>query len=261
MRIDKATSDHYWEKGWAVVEGVFEREEAERIAQLALTVSTEELDTAGNTYVVDRDEGGQVAPRKIDKPFRKRQEFRQFVLSDSLRRLIEDLIGGEPLLATDQIFMKPPRFGSAKPFHQDNAYFLCDPGDRVITAWIALDDVDESNGCLRYIDGSHRGGILPHDPVPGEPHNKAPRPELIDRSRESLALVKKGGVVFHHSQTLHTSHRNESDRWRRAYATHWVTRDVTSQAGVIERAYFNEEEYAGLFGPRTARSDAQAAPR
>ena len=25
----------------------------------------------------------------------------------------------------------------------------------MITAWLALDDVDEENGCLRYIDGSH----------------------------------------------------------------------------------------------------------
>ena len=37
---------------------------------------------------------------------------------------------------------------------------------------------------------------------------------LIDLKRESLAIVRKGGVVFHHSETLHTSHRNESDRDR-----------------------------------------------
>ena len=54
------------------------------------------------------------------------------------------------------------------------------PGDEVITAWIALDDVDEENGCLRYINGSHRGGILPHVPIPGEPHNKAPVASDID---------------------------------------------------------------------------------
>jgi ectoine hydroxylase-related dioxygenase (phytanoyl-CoA dioxygenase family) len=108
----------------------------------------------------------------------------------------------------------------------------------VITAWIALDDVDATNGCLRYIDGSHKGPILPHLPVPGEEHNLAPSPELIDLNKESLAIVGKGGVVFHHGTTLHTSHRNESDRWRRAYATHWVTADVTSESPVLENAHF-----------------------
>ena len=70
---------------------------------------------------------------------------------------------------------------------------------------------------------SHKGPILPHETLdPDEPYNLVPPPELIDLSKEALAIVNKGGVVFHHSQTLHTSHRNESDRWRRGYdATHW----------------------------------------
>ena len=107
--------------------------------------------------------------------------------------------------------MKPPEFGSAKPYHQDNAYFLCQPADDVLTAWIALDDVDVDNGCLRYIDGSHRQGILP---------------------------LRRGGVVLHHCQTLHTSHKNQSDRWRRGYATHWGTADVSCESSILERPVF-----------------------
>ena len=126
--------------------------------------------------------------------------------------------------------MKPPRLGSAKPYHQDNFYFRCHPDDQVITAWIALDDVDAGNGCLRYIDGSHLGPILPHIRfLARRLIIRRPAPELIDLSKESLAPVRKGGVVFHHSKTLHTSHRNESDRWRRGYATHWATAKVTSE--------------------------------
>jgi ectoine hydroxylase-related dioxygenase (phytanoyl-CoA dioxygenase family) len=68
-------------------------------------------------------------------------------------------------------------------------------------------------------------------------------PALIDLSKDSLALVGKGGVVFHHSQTLHTSHRNQSDRWRRGYATHWVTQDVISENETLDTAYFRSEQY------------------
>lgn len=238
--LTKQQLDHYHKKGWLVVNGVFDPNEAERIAQLATKLSLEELKEVKGSYQADHAADGTRAPRKIDHPYNKSADFRKFVTNPKLVTLIRELMGIEPLLCTDQIFMKPPKFGSAKPYHQDNAYFLCSPPDHVITAWIALDDVDAENGCLRYIDGSHREGILPHDPVPGEPHNKAPRPELIDLKRESLAIVKKGGVVFHHGETLHTSHRNESDRWRRAYATHWVAADVTSQSDVIKKAYFNQ---------------------
>ena len=118
--------------------------------------------------------------------------------------MIEKLIGASPLFHSDQLFFKPPRHGSPKAYHQDNAYFLMHPDDHVITAWIALDDVDEENGCLRYIDGSHLGPILPCSAVPGVPHDLTPDPSLFDIKKESLARVKKGGVVFHHSKAAST---------------------------------------------------------
>ncbi len=223
--------------GWVVIEGVFTRADADRIAQLAV----EHVDH----YLPPDDATGVGEPRKVTTPFLKDEAFRRFALDERLTELLSLLMDGErPLLAVDQIFMKPPRHGSAKPYHQDNAYFQCDPADQTITAWIALDDVSEENGCLRYIDGSHRGPLLEHRPIPGEAHHLTPDPTQIDLSRESLAPVGKGGVVFHHSNTLHTSHRNESDRWRRAYATHWVSSNVTSRSSVLDDAYFKRDVYA-----------------
>jgi phytanoyl-CoA hydroxylase len=250
--ISQEQIDCYWEKGWVVVESVFNPQEVEHIAAVATALGQEELRAAatgkdvglhGALYTMDKSKEGSSAPRKIDYPFEKNEHFKNLLLSERLVGIIGKLIGGIPLLVRDQIFLKPPRCGSAKPYHQDNAHFLCSPGDKVITVWIALDDVDEENGCLRYIDRSHKGPILPHEPIEGEPHNMAPPTDLIDLNKESLAPVPKGGVVFHHSQTLHTSHRNESDRWRRAYATHWATADVTSETSFIENSYYNRGLY------------------
>lgn len=68
-----------------------------------------------------------------------------------------------------------------------------------------------------------------------------PPAALIDLSQESLALVHKGGVVFHHSQMLHTSHR-----CRRGYATHWVIQDVISENETLDTAYFRSEQYPAV---------------
>ena len=254
--ISKDGIAHYWEQGWVVVEGVFTAEETEEIAAIALEVSQRLVDESEDTYLVDEGEGGVSAPRKIVSPFTHHPAFRRFTLDARLRNTLRALLDAEPLLCADQVFMKPPHFGSAKPYHQDNFYFLCAPADHAVTAWIALDDVDEANGCLRYIGGSHREGLLPHTEVPGEPYNLAPEPTLIDLCREALALVNKGGVVFHHSETLHTSHRNTSDRWRRGYATHWVTADVTSRSAILDNAYFKRPDYAALVeaGPVSTKS-------
>ena len=195
-----------------------------KVAHVALSVSVSELDESESPYHVDRSTDGQVAPRKIDTPFLKHPAFRTLALDERLTTLLADFPGGQrPLLKGDQILMKPPHFGSAKPYHQDNFYFRILPADHLITAWIALDDVDEANGCLRYIEGSHKNTLLSHEPLAGEPYNLVPNPDLIDFKKEALAPVGKGGVVFHHSRTLHSSYRNGSDRWRGGYASHWVT--------------------------------------
>ena len=247
MAIDKARYDEFWQKGWTVVKDVFSHDRVDAVIELAMQISYDAVQNEPDSqFKVDRSEDGDLAPRKIPQPFLEDAYFHGFVLDPGLMSLIEGLIGKPPLLVTDQVFMKPPRFGTAKAYHQDNAYFRCDPGGEVITVWIALDDVDEDNGCLRYIDGSHREGVLPHTTAPGVDHDLAPAPDLIDLKRESLACVKKGGVVFHHSETLHTSHRNESDRWRRAYATHWATADVTCESDAIDNAYFKRDDYPAV---------------
>ena len=237
--MDTSLIRRYWDRGWTVVESVFAPADVDRVVRRAHRLAEENLEKEdAPASSLDVDDDGRRLPRKLDLPFLLDAIFREFVLSPKLRALIAELIETEPFLVVDQIFMKPPRFGSAKPYHQDNAYFRCHPDDEVITAWIALDDVDESNGCLRYIDGSHRFPILDHHAVSGKGHHLEPVLEGVDMRRESLAPVRKGGVVFHHSKTLHTSHRNTSDRWRRAYATHWVGAGVTSEKQTIDNAYF-----------------------
>lgn len=239
--VDKELFSTYWERGWVVVPNVFPVEDVEAISKLATAVATADVGNGTIDSAEVESSGGGFAPRKVMNPFTKDPAFARFALSKKLRGLLEAIVGKPVLLASDQIFLKPPLHGSAKPYHQDNAYFRCTPGDEVITAWIALDDVDEANGCLRYIDGSHRLPILEHHKTEGESYNLQPAASAIDLSNESLAPVGKGGVVLHHSHTLHTSHRNTSDRWRRGYATHWVTSDVVSESATIERAYFVAE--------------------
>lgn len=229
---------HFLEHGWVAVEDVFEPDEVSRIAELATDVSFAELYSLdAPTYTVDLGPDRRMAPRKIEMPSRKHAAFRAFVFDRRLVALVQSILGRPPILIRDQLFMKPPRFGSEKPFHQDLAHFQCEPADKIVAAWVALDDAYPDNGCLRYIDGSHRGALLPHAPVPGAPYDLQPRAEAVDRSRERAASVRRGGVVLHHSKVLHMTGRNETADWRRAYSCHWVTDEVVCSDRTFDIMY------------------------
>lgn len=58
---------------------------------------------------------------------------------------------------SDKIVLKDAACRAATPWHQDVAYW---PGTRPkLSLWIALDAVDEGNGALRVLPGSHRAAV------------------------------------------------------------------------------------------------------
>ena len=60
--------------------------------------------------------------------------------------LLDDQVHGKNM----QYFNKPPKIGKPTPAHQDGYYFMLEPNEAV-TMWMALEAVDEENGCVRYV--------------------------------------------------------------------------------------------------------------
>ena len=134
----------------------------------------------------------------------------------------------------DQIQYKPPHHGGINNWHQDAPYWPVIKPETPVTAWIALDDVDESNGCMWMVPGSHKWGNhikrLEKNPKEnffdvGRDFSPPPGSE-IDRVDVIPWPVRRGEVSFHHSMTWHGSHENRSDRPRRAIALHFMTGDA-----------------------------------
>lgn len=149
--------------------------------------------------------------------------FRTHACHRGLAEMVSQLIGRPMALYGDQLLLKPPHYGSEKPPHQDNAYFKVKPAEAVITCWTALDEATEENGCMHYFSGSHLNGLVEHEAIAGTPHLV---PAGVDLTTSKAVPMKAGGCIFHHSQCLHHSHPNRSDKWRRAYVCHFVNQDA-----------------------------------
>lgn len=215
--------------GHVTVSGVFTPERMD--AAIADVQSWSEAFLAGlseeqRAWYVDGGVAGATVLRKLDNPHAKRPFFRALAADPAIVQRVEDLIGRGVSVYFSQVFFKPPRGGGPKPAHQDNFYFGPSDPDGLVTAWVALEDADEENGCLRYGRATHLGPILPHTAPPERPYDLQIDPAEVARMEMRPAPVPKGGVSFHHGGTVHQSADNRSERWRRACALHYVRSDV-----------------------------------
>ena len=132
--------------------------------------------------------------------------------------LAEVLLDGPVVPKNLQWFNKPPQVGMATPAHQDGYYFMLDPCEAV-TMWLALDPVDEENGCVRYVRGSHRDGMRAHGRSGrlGFSQSIVDFGQEEDLSREVTGPAAPGDLLAHHALTIHRADGNRStDRNRRA---------------------------------------------
>lgn len=124
------------------------------------------------------------------------------------------LMGRPTALWYNQLLDKPPRVGAATFWHQDGALMGGDGADRLISCWMPLQDVDVDSGCMHFVEGGHRDGILDHERVLPAGADCARGACIVDSDRVRAAPLAAGGVTFHHGLMPHMTHQNRSPHWR-----------------------------------------------
>jgi phytanoyl-CoA hydroxylase len=145
--------------------------------------------------------------------------FRDYVQDPQWVTLGEALVGEPARCQAPEWFNKPPGTEHPTPAHQDNFYFCLRP-PHVATLWLALDEVDDENGCLRYVRGSHLSGVRPHAPsqVVGFSQGISDYSDQDEAAAVAVHL-QPGDLVAHHGDTIHRAEPNRSaNRHRRAFA-------------------------------------------
>ncbi len=141
--------------------------------------------------------------------------FMDVARTPKLIAILREMLGAPLRIYGSHLFAKPARVGTVVPPHQDMPYWPFDPPE-MISAWIALDDSTIENGCVRFIAGSHKFGVLAHEPsgVVGNSLALLPDPR-VQALPERPVEVRRGSVVLHHCLTAHRSEPNRSAHSRR----------------------------------------------
>ncbi|NHF59564.1 phytanoyl-CoA dioxygenase family protein [Flavobacteriaceae bacterium TP-CH-4] len=119
----------------------------------------------------------------------------------------------------DQLFCKPAKHGGVVAWHQDYSYWTRTVAMQHLTCWTGLDDATVENGCLHYIPGSHRWGLLDAPSLAGDMNGLMEY--LTEEQKAAFKPVaielKKGHASFHHPLLVHGSYENKSELRRRAF--------------------------------------------
>ena len=135
-------------------------------------------------------------------------------------------IGPDIALFASHYIAKPPHDGQAVLWHQDGSFWPLDPME-VVTLWLAADDVDVENGCMRVLPGTQTERLVTLDEMEKREDGMnvlgtGIRPSDIDEAQAVDIILKAGDVEVHHPNIIHGSNPNNSPRWRRGLTIRYI---------------------------------------
>ena len=137
---------------------------------------------------------------------------------------VEDAIGPDILCWTTTFFIKEANSPGFVSWHQDSTYWGLDP-DEVITAWVAFTEVDEANGYMQVIPGSHKIDQLPHVDTFHKDNLLSRGQEIaveVDVTKAVGLAMHAGEMSLHHIKLVHGSAANRTNDRRIGLAIRYI---------------------------------------
>ena len=224
--INNQILQQFREKGYFTVKGLFTTDEVEGVRNEITKIVAQYPDVPKGLVQIEASvisgenptEDLELGVRKLAKMAKHNEFFRNVAFHPKMVQIAAMILGPDVRLHQSMLLMKPPHFGGAKVWHQDNAYFRLIP-NHVFGFWVACDDVTVENGCMHVIPGSHTQGIMEHDGV-ADDYGLLNPPSI----EEAVSIpLKAGDALIFHGEIFHYTPPNKTARRRRAIQYHYAS--------------------------------------
>ena len=161
--------------------------------------------------------------------------FNKVCLNNKILDAVESIIGKNILICGTTLFIKNSNEKGFVSFHQDAKYIGLEPHNWV-TAWIAVTDSNEENGCMRMWSGSHKENLKNHEQKFDE-NNLLTRGQTIENvplEETDSVVLEAGQMSLHHPTLVHGSGLNKSNDRRIGFVIQsYIGSDVDQVLGKI----------------------------
>ena len=212
-KLSPAQKAQYDEDGYLVVPNFFNTEEIELLYNYA-THDDALLENAWNF----NDQSGKST--RLTLWFTPGDDaFGLMVRSEAMVNAVQTLLGdGKVCHFHSKLMQKEPKVGGAWEWHQDYGYWYKNGflyPEALISVMTALTKATKENGCLQVLKGSHKMGRFEHNFVGEQQGADMPFVEEAMKVCERVYVeLNPGDVLFFHSNILHMSEGNLSDKPR-----------------------------------------------
>jgi hypothetical protein len=145
---------------------------------------------------------------------------------------VKDLLGQNLIGWGSHFFCKMPGDGKRVSWHQDAGYWPLTPS-KAVTVWLAIDDANVENACMRFVPGSHWFGHLTHTLTENDDTNVLNQTVAgVEQLGAPVDNELRAGEVSIHSDLLvHGSEPNASDRRRCGLTLRYCSAEVRAGLG------------------------------
>jgi ectoine hydroxylase-related dioxygenase (phytanoyl-CoA dioxygenase family) len=219
----------YEENGYWISPKLIDDDRIERLIRAMERVWAGDFDGDGFPLTEWVSNGDPLQLRKVDNAWWINDEIRDMVTDSILGEIAAGLLGTDEVrLWYDQIIHKPGVGANGTSaagnvgWHQDYVYWQCTNTTNLVTAWIALQDTDLTNGCMMVVPGSHKWQLDPRSYGFHETDLNAQKERYSQGRdwREEPVILKAGQASFHHALLFHGSGPNLTDQPRRSVVAH-----------------------------------------
>jgi len=188
----------YKDKGFVSPINIFSKEKAKKIRneiELIENIMPEELEKSGryNAHLIS--------------PLLDEVTHNSKILD-----AVQSLIGENILVCGTTLFIKNPYEKGFVSYHQDAKYIGLEPHNWV-TAWVAITNSNEKNGCMRMWDGSHKDDLKDHDQKfnKGNLLTRGQTVKNVPKDEITPLVLEAGQMSLHHPSVVHGSGLNKTN--------------------------------------------------
>jgi non-heme Fe2+,alpha-ketoglutarate-dependent halogenase len=157
----------------------------------------------------------------------------EIIMNQKIHDLVEGILGPKFYCWASSFFIKELFSSSTVGRHQDAYYWPMHPNNSA-TIWLAFDDVEEENGGMKVVPGSHLHGVIKH-------RRSSQTKSILTLELESGTFseadaiqfrLKAGEISIHDDRCVHSSPSNPSPRRRAGLTIRYSGTNVKNDLSV-----------------------------